>query len=383
MMSTSRRSEYRSSVLFVSLELGLRTWFLTFGWELGGKVWRRSVRARDGKGVVREIAGAKKHFGLVEKCRVVSLYEAGRDGFWLHRFLEASGVESHVGDASSIEVPRRKRRAKTDRVDGEKLLSLLMRRELGEGRVFGEVRVPGEGDEDFRQLQRELQSLKTERTRLSNRIQSLLYGQGIELGVSKRFEEDLALVRRWDGSELGEHLVRRLLREYRRWQAVCAQVREVEAERRALLRHGTGEAVEKVRRLMELRGVGANGGLLLGSELFGWRRFRNRRELGGLSGLCPTPSASGESSRELGISKAGSRWVRSTMVELAWAWTRFQPESELSVWFERRFARGGRRQRKVGIVALARKLLIALWRWVEQGVLPEGAVLKEDALAGI
>lgn len=382
-MSTSRRSQYSRSVLFVSLELGLRTWHLTFGCEFGGSVWRRSVKARDGRGVLHEVGRARKHFGLSSSCRVVSLYEAGRDGFWLHRYLVASGIESHVGDASSIEVPRRKRRAKTDRVDGEKLLSLLMRRELGEEKVFGEVRVPSEEDEDFRHVQRELQSLKKERTRLSNRIRSLLYAQGIDLGVSKGFESDLDSARGWDGSRLGEHLQRRLFREYRRWRAVNEQVREVEAERRALLRYGEGEVLGKVRRLMELQGVGANGGFLLGGELFGWRRFRNRRELGGLCGMCPTPSASGETVRELGISKSGSRWVRSTLVELAWAWTRLQPDSSLSRWYARRFAGGGRRLRKVGIVALARKLLIALWHWVEDGVLPEGAVLKADLHAGV
>ena len=236
----------------------------------------------------------------------MSLYEAGRDGFWLHRFLRAHGVENVVVDSSSIEVNRRRRRAKTDRLDATKLLSLLIRRELGERQVFGVVVVPAPEDEDARHLHRALVTVKRERTRVSNRIRGLLFGQGIRIEVDRQFREDLEQQRLWDGSELGEGVRYRVLLEYARWEQLQEQISEVEAKRRALILRSKLAAAETARRLLSLQGIGVNGAWLLARELFAWRRFRNRRELASYAGLCPTPHASGEEQRERGISKAGN-----------------------------------------------------------------------------
>ena len=150
----------------------------------------------------------------------------------------------------------------------------------------------------------------------------------------------------------------------------------MEATRKETLRSSGDPAIEQVRRLLQLKGIGMNSAWVYVMEFFAWRAFRNRRELGSLAGLAPTPYASGESSRERGISKAGNRPVRALAIEIAWCWLRYQPDSQLSRWYQRRFAKGGSRVRRIGIVALARKLLIALWRYVEEDILPEGAQLK-------
>jgi transposase len=314
---------------------------------------------------------------------VVSLYEAGRDGFWIHRWLVSVGVENVIVDSSSIEVSRRQRRAKTDRLDAEKLLSLLIRRELGEHKALRALQILSPDEEDSRHLHRALQTLKKERTRLAKRVRSFLFAQGVRMGVCDGLEEQLDEVRLWDGSQLGPSLRRRILLEWQRWRVVRDQIRELEKERRAALKAPSTLSEEKAQRLLMLRGVGGNGAWLLGHELFGPREFRNRREVGSYCGLCPTPHSSGEDDRERGISKSGNRRVRSIAVELAWGWLRFQPESELAKWYEKRFGSGSARHRKVGIVALARKLVIALWRFVEQGVLPDGCELKPDVSAGL
>jgi transposase len=323
-----------------------------------------------------EISKAKKRFGLSRQARVISCYEAGRDGFWLHRALEGEGIRNLVVDPSSIEVPRRKRRSKTDRLDVGKLLTMLMRYHLGESKVWSVVRVPSVEAEDNRHLHRELDVLKRERTRHINRIKGLLAGVGVRLSPKAKFAEQLEEVRLWDGSTLPPALHCRLLREHERKQSVQKQILELEAERAEILRHCPSQETEKVRRLQRLRGIGVNSSWLFGMELFAWREFGNRRQVAALAGLAPTPHSSGDLEREQGISKAGNRLVRSMAIEIAWAWLRFQPQSELSRWYERRFGHGSSRMRRVGIVALARKLLIALWRWVEMGVLPEGAELK-------
>jgi transposase len=242
--------------------------------------------------------------------------------------------------------------------------------------VWSVVKVPDAADEDCRQLHRELIAVQDERTEHTNRIKAFLAGQGIALTtVSARFPEELAKLRCWNGAELGADLRQRLLREFARWQLADCHVKELEQERRERIRCDHTPHVNEVRSLLELAGVGLSGSWLLVFELFGWRKFRNRRQVGAIVGLTPTPYQSGDCSREQGISKAGNRAVRRMMVELAWAWLRWQPQSTLSVWYERRFAHHGKRARKVGIVAVARKLLIALWRYVEQGEAPAGARL--------
>jgi transposase len=320
-----------------------------------------------------EIGRAKSRFRLAEDTPVISCYEAGRDGFWLHRFLVSKGVQNLVVDSSSIEVNRRKRRAKSDRLDAAKLVSMLMRWHSGEKKVWSVVRVPSVEAEDGRQLHRELIELKGERTAHVNCIKGLLASVGLEAVVDAKLPERLDAVRLWDGTPVPGGMRQRILREFERWQLVSRQIQELEAQRRRAMRDDDTPQVKKVRQLRNLRGIGENGAWLLVHEFFAWREIKNRRELASLAGLTPTPYDSGKSRREQGISKAGNRRVRWMMVQLAWGWLRYQPNSELSRWFLRRFGREKARLRKVGIVALARKLLIALWKYVETGERPAGA----------
>jgi transposase len=285
-------------------------------------------------------------------------------------------VANSVIDSASIEVNRRLRRAKTDRLDAGKLVNLLLRYYHGEEKVWSIVRVPSAAAEDGRQLHRELEALKDERTEHVNRIKGLLSSQGLAAPkVDKKFAAWLEAARSWDGSAICPELQKRLLREQERWQQVERQIRELENERRQRIRRDDTPHVEKVRSLLTLWGLGLNGAWLLVYEMFGWRRFANRKQVGGCVGLTPTPYQSGDSRREQGISKAGNRRLRRLMVELAWCWLRWQPDSELSRWYMRRFGVGNGRSRKIGVVALARKLLIALWKYVEQGEVPAGARL--------
>jgi transposase len=290
---------------------------------------------------------------------VVSCYEAGRDGFWLHRYLVSQSVENRVVDSASIEVNRRAKRAKTDSLDVQKLLTMLIRSDNGEEKVWSVVHVPSVAAEDSRHLHRQLSAFKADRTRHSNRIKGLLVGQGVRLPVEADFLERIKQVRLWDGRPLPPGLQARLKREFAGYQFVCQQVQELEAERRQLLRHSTEPRVEQVRQLLQLRGLGENSAWLFVMEFFSWREFRTRQQVGGLAGLTPTPYQSSEQSREQGIDKAGNSPIRSMAIEIAWGWLRHQPESELSLWFQRRFGQGRKRLRKIGIVALARKLLIA------------------------
>ena len=360
-------------VLYLSLELGQKNWKLAFTVGLGQKPRLRTIAARDTDALMAEIRAAKKRFGLPEDAAVAACYEAGRDGFWLHRFLTSRKVENLVVDSSSIEVNRRKRRAKSDRLDAVKLVEMLIRYCNGERKVWSIIRVPAVADEDRRQLHRELIELKAERTAHVNAIKGLLAGLGLQASVDEDFPERLEQLRQWDGSAVPEGLRGRLLREFERWRLVGRQVHELEKERTEAIRAGAGPEVEQVRQLLNLKGIGENGAWLLVNELFAWRRFENRRQLGSLAGLTPTPYDSGESRREQGISKAGNRRVRWMMVQLSWGWLQYQPDSELSRWYRRRFGDGNSRVRKIGIVALARKLLIALWRYLETGEPPAGA----------
>jgi transposase len=363
--------------LFLAFELSEKTWKLGFTTGPGQKPRERTVTARDQERVLNEIASAKRRLGLPETAPVVSCYEAGREGFWLHRFLEAHGITNHVVDSSAIEVSRRQRRAKSDGLDVRKLLSMLMRYEQGEQKVWQVVNVPSVEAEDQRHLHRDLETLKRERGSTTTRIKGLLSSQGLQVTSLSNLPEQLDALRLWDGSPIPPGLRQRVLRVYAHHQFLSEQIAEVEAERRALLQTSTDTSIDKIRQLMMLKGIGINGSWLLVMEFFGWREFKNRREVGGLAGFTPTPYQSGESAREQGISKSGNRHVRWMTTELAWSWLRFQPDSALSVWFRERFGSGGKRLRRIGIVAVARKLLIALWRFLETGVLPEGAVLKE------
>jgi len=357
--------------LFIAFELAQRHWRLAFG-DGVGRPRLVTLEAGDQVAVKEAIAKARIHFGLDEAAAVVSCYEAGRDGFWLHRWLLECGVENLIVDSGSIEVNRRQRRAKTDRLDALKLLSMLMRYMGGERRVWTVLHVPTTEQEDARRPHRERERLERERLAHSNRIRGLLMLHNIRvktIGGAKWCQRLAALrvhlpVQLW--AELG--------RESERLRLVVEQLRALEAERAQSLIQAD-PAREKTVKLLELVSIGPTSAWVLAREVF-WRTLRNRREVAHCAGLAPMPYASGESAHEQGISKAGNRRVRVLTVQLAWCWLRYQPQSALAQWFNVRFAGGGSRIRRIGIVALARRLLIALWRYVEYGVIPEGATLK-------
>ena len=336
----------------------------------------RSIAARDLTALQDEIQLARARFGLPEQAEVVSCYEAGRDGFWLDRYLDSIGVRNLVVDSASIEVNRRAKQAKTDRLDLGKLLTMLMRYEAGEKKVWHVIHVPSPEVEDHRHLHRELTDLKEQRTQHTNRIKGYLSNQGICLEVTDDFPTVLERQRLWNGDPLPPGLQARLLYEYQRFQLTQQQIKNLESVRREALRYSNQAEVEQVRQLLRLRGIGINCAWLYVMEFFCWRAFRNGREVGALAGLTPMPHQSGEEDHVSGISKSGNRHIRAMAIEIAWIWLRYQPNSELSRWYQRRFANGSKRLHKIGIVALARKLLIAVWRYLEFGTLPTGAVLK-------
>jgi len=362
--------------LYLAFELGNRDWKLGFTTAFGQPPRERTVAAGDLGALAAELTQAKRRFALPAEAAVLSCYEAGRDGFWLHRALTAWGVMNLVVDSSSIEVSRRQRRAKSDRLDVRKLLMMLLRYASGEQRVWHVVHVPTPEAEDRRQLHRELLTTKRDRARVTNRIKGLLASQGVRLATLARFGGALPGVCSWEGAPLPPALRARLEREWQKVLQLTKQIRALEAERRELLRAGTEPAVRQVRQLLALQAIGVESAWLYVMEFFSWRQFANRREVGALAGLTPTPYQSGDQNREQGITRAGNRLVRMMAIEIAWAWLRYQPDSALARWYEARFGHGGSRVRRIGIVALARRLLIELWRYLETGVVPEGAVLK-------
>lgn len=362
------------AVLYMALELSNKRWKL--GFSNGERQRQVTIEAGDWVSLNNQITRAREKLGLPSDSRMVSCYEAGRDGFWIHRALVAQGIENRVLDSASIEVNRRQRRAKSDRVDVSALLRLLQRYWRGERGLLSVVRVPTLEAEDQRRLHRERERLLKERGAHSARIKSLLVSHGVRLKLDEDFRVQLESARGGLGYALGVDLKAELIREYTRYRLVDEQVRGLEQEQKARAATGRGEAMAQVNGLMQLKGVGRQSSWLLVMEFFAWRAFRNQRQVGACAGLTPTPYSSGESEREQGISKAGNRRVRTLMIELSWLWLRYQPGSALSRWFQRRFAGGGKRMRRIGIVALARKLLIGLWRYVTEGVIPEGAVLK-------
>lgn len=376
MRETTRQMEYTTEqALYLAFELSKEKWKLGFSTGHGQSPRRRTIDAGDVLALTDEICLAKKRFRLHGTAPVKSCYEAGRDGFWLHRYLVEVGVENLVVDSSSIEVNRRAKRAKTDRIDVGKLLNMLMRYYSGEEKVWSVVHVPSVEAEDKRHLHRQLSTLKLDRTRHICRIKGLLATQGLRLPIYVDFLDMLEAARLWDGSPLPPGLRARVEREYANLRYVEQQIKELETERDELIEMSDDPSIEKVRKLMKLRAIGPNSAWLFVMEFFGWRQFHNRREVGGLAGLTPTPYQSGEESREQGISKAGNCDVRAMAIEIAWCWLRYQPDSDLALWFYEKFGHS-KRTRKIGIVALARKLLVALWRYLETGEIPAGAQLK-------
>jgi len=370
------QSEYTSDrILYMAMELSERNWNLGFTTGLGQAPRRRSIEARDMKAIEGEISLGKRRFGLSDMTRVLSCHEAGREGFWLHRYLVQGGVENLVVDAASMEVRRHRHRVKTDRVDLGKLVRMLVRYHLGDKETWSVVRVPSVEVEDRRQLHRERWALVGERTRHICRINGLLANQGVRVPVRKDFLERLEETCLWDGSSVPSGLMARLLREHQRLQWVGQQIEQVEEEQRQLLRNSNDPSITMVRNLIRLKGIGAHTAWPLVMELFSWRNFRNGREIGGLVGLASDPHQSGDEVRDQGMSKKGNSNIRALVIELGWHWVFHQPDSKLTRWYQKRFAKGSRRVRKIGIVALARKLLIDLWRYLETGETPEGTVL--------
>ena len=365
--------------LFASLELSKSKWLVTINSPGSEKFSKHVVEGGDSVCLLdllsRSRAKAAQRLGLMVGTTVIQ--EAGLDGFWIHRLLLANGIESHVVDAASIAVDRRHRRAKTDAIDGETLLRTLMAWARGERRVCSMVRVPTPEEEDRRRLTRERATLLKERIQHTNRIKGLLSGQGVRdydpLGRD-RFER-LEALRTGDGRPLPPTLRAEIRRELDRVELVMTQLASVERARDGLVRTEAVARNNPTAQLLKLKGVGPEFASLLWLEAL-FRNFGNRRQVAAYAGLAPSPWQSGSVERDQGISKSGNRRVRHTMIELAWFWLRHQPESALSRWFEARVGARRGRIRRIAIVALARKLLVALWRYVTQGVVPEGAVFK-------
>jgi transposase len=360
------------AMLYVGFELSQKEWVLAMTSGFANDPWVRRVARGDLRAVERVVREARRHFGLVADAPVVSCYEAGRDGFWVHRALTRLGIANRVVDSASIEVNRRARRAKTDRIDARKLVRMLVRVCAGERRVWSAVRIPTVADEAARQVSRERTALTQDQTRLINQMRGWLATWGARL-PARRSGAWWTTVRDWTGAALPAEVQARLARAEARRQALEAQIAELAAQQQAAVT-AAGPA-EAVHQLVQVKGVATTSAAVLLDEGLVWRAFRNRRQIGGLLGFAPTPYDSGASTREQGISRAGNARLQAVSIQLAWNWVRWQPDSALTRWYQANFGKG-KRARRIGIVALARKLVIALWRYVTIGVVPEGAILK-------
>jgi transposase len=362
------------SVLYVAFELGQREWKLALTSGFDVKPWLRTVAGGDLAAVERVLRAARQRCGLAPTAAVISCYEAGRDGFWIHRALQQLGVANRVVDSASIDVKRRQRRMKTDRIDAIKLVMMLMRVSRGEPDVWAEVRVPSIEAEAARHVSRERTTLRQEQTRLQNQIGSWLATWGCRVSRAQRRQPAWwTTVRTWNDTLLPATVQDRIARTAARLVLLTAQVTTLEAQQVATQRQAT--ATDPLTRLVRLRGLNTISASILLDEGLVWRDFQNRRQLGGLLGFAPARYDSGDSSRDQGITRAGNARLQSVMVQLAWSWVHWQRESALTQWYQARFGRG-KRTRKIGIIAVARKLLIALWRYATHGVVPVGARLK-------
>ncbi len=376
MTRTAHRGESTAAALYVAIELSATEWLLTMSTTAAAKRQRIRVRPGDVAAVRRALAEGGARAGLAADAPVWSCYEAGRDGFWPHRLLTQLGVTNLVVDSSSIEVPRRARRAKTDRLDGEKLLRLLLRHGGGERGMWQVVHVPTREAEDARHASRGLTTLHAERTRYRNRIRGILVLHGIlRVRLDARFAERLSDLTDWAGAPLPTGAVARVLEAYHLLQAVEHECRRARQQERERVRVRARAAQTCAQQLAQLRGVAARSATILADELLG-RGLRNRRQVGAVSGLVSAPYRSGTMQRDQGLVRSGVPAIRRIAIEVAWAWRRYQPTSALTAWYERRFGGGGRVARRIGIVALARRVLIALWRYHTTGLVPAGALLK-------
>jgi len=374
-MTAATRPELSVSepTVYVAFELSAKQWKLAMTSGFGVAPWLRTVPAGDLAAVARAIAQARKRLALPPSAPALSCYEAGRDGFWIHRALTAQGIASRIVDSASIEVNRRARRAKTDRLDALKLVAMLVRVCQGECGVWREVRVPSVAEEAARHVSRERTALTQEQTRLINQLRGWLTTWGCTLPARRR-DGWWTTVRDWAGAPLPAPLQARLERAHGRWVALEAQIAAVDAQQTAAT--AAAAPASALGRLVQVKGVGTTSAAVLLDEGLVWRAFRNRRELGGILGFAPTPYQSGDRRHEQGISRAGNHRLQGVSVQLAWQWVRWQPDSPITQWYQARFAAGSSRLRRIGIVAVARRLLIALWRYATTGVMPAGAILK-------
>ena len=377
MSATTLDCNVSGDVLYMALELSTKKWVLAFSTGAARDPRIREVSARDVMALKQEVRLALRRFELPDGTPVVSCYEAGRDGFWLDRCLHHHGIDNLIIDSASIEQNRRRKHVKTDRIDARKMVRMLCRWHGGEKDVFRTVCVPSEEDEDRRHLHRELKTLRGNRNRAVNRIRAVL----AELGLDSQVRLDAGFtawiegVTLWNGKPVPPGARARLQRQFLRLRNLNVEIAELEKVRRDRIRTEDSPQARQVRKLLGLKAIGATSSWLLVGEVFGWRRFKSRRQLASFTGLVGAPFDSGDTRRDQGITKAGNRWVRSVLIEVAWMWLRYQPDSALSRWYFRRFGGPGKRMKKIGIVALARKLVIALWRYLEKGIPPEGAVL--------
>jgi transposase len=369
-----------SDTIFVAIELSQKTWLVTVHSPDLGRMSRYKLEGGDHAGLLVLIAKIRARVAqkLGSEPRVVSCYEAGYDGFWLHRLLMAAGIENFVFDPASIAVEQRSRRAKTDRIDGELLLRTLMAYLRGEPRVVRIVRVPTVEQEDARRVSRERDRLVTEQTAHTNRIKALLRLSGLQVGAPRhrKWLTWLEEQRDWQGHPLPPHVLAEVKREHSRLMLVREQLATLEKSQAAAQRSAApGPLAKQPAQLQQLKALGPALATTLSGELF-YKDFSNGRQVGSYCGLAPSPWRSGGIDREQGISKAGNARVRQKSIELAWLWRRHQPNSALSLEFERRVLNAGKRARRIAIVALARKLVVALWRYLQTGLVPTGAMMK-------
>jgi transposase len=376
------QSAWDGAAVFVAMELSKSTWLLAVQGSPSGKTSSHRLEGGDVAGLLALLDRLRSreqqacHGSVVQ---IVLGYEAGYDGFWLQRRLVAEGICCHVMDPGSLQVNRKARRAKTDRLDAVMLLRALIAWWRGDRAACHMVQAPSVEREDARRTHRERQRLITERVQHVNRIKGLLATQGIYDHQPLRRDRwtRLAELRTGDGRELPPRLRREIEREFKRLELVLEQIEAVEAERdAAAMQPVAGDTdAAKVTLLAKLGGIGIELATVLVREAL-YRPFTNRKEVAAYAGLTPSPYASGDRHREQGISKAGNPLLRKSMIELAWLWLRYQPDSALARWFVERVGTTQGRVRKITAVALARKLLVALWRYVTTGLLPEGARLK-------
>ena len=373
-------------VCCVALELSKTTWVCAFAVPGERKVAIHKIKAGEVERLLAVLstckAKAEQHLG--QPLQIVLCYEVGYDGFWLARWLIARGIRTIVFDPASFLMPRRSRVAKTDRLDAEGMTRILRRWLSGDREMAREVQIPTVAQEDAKRIERERKYLVEERISVIGRIKGLLALHGIWLdrkNIGKGLRQRIGAMTTGDGRPLAPFLRSEIERMLTRHDLITQQIAEVEADRKAALKNEKGSfpQTDKVRRLTMLGAVGETTATVLVAEVY-HRTFQTRRQVASFVGLAPSPYKSGEVDRDRGINKAGSKLARHMLVELAWFWLRYQPDSQLSRWWRERFGNQGMRGRKVGIVALARKLAIALWRFVEDGVVPEGATLKARPL---